>query len=118
MDFREGIMSYLWVKEKGTGMEKQKGRTAARKAGIIALLMLAISIKVSGEEIINTGNTKYGNVETECFWNDGSAVHILESVFHRGDNAFGVVKVRNATQLVVLKENKYVSREWEIWRQK
>lgn len=82
------------------------------------LLMLAISIKVSGEEIINTGNTKYGNVETECFWNDGSAVHILESVFHRGDESlsipalFGCGKNRNLYHLNEL------SKKWGIWRQK
>ena len=53
------------------------------------------------------------------YWNDGSAVHILESVFHRGDNAFGVVKERTAKQLVKVNENNETeSRKWGIWRQK
>lgn len=46
------------------------------------------------------------------YWNDGSAVHILESVYSNGNESFGVVKKRNAKQLT--DSEKY----WGIWRQK
>lgn len=40
-----------------------------------------------------------------------SAVLILESVFHKSDNAFGVVKKRSLQWLTIEKK-------WGIWRQK
>lgn len=47
----------------------------------------------------------------EPYWNDSSSVLILESVFHNGDTAFGVVKKRSLQWLS--NENR-----WGIWRQK
>ena len=52
------------------------------------------------------------NEKNEPYWNDGSAVHILESVFSNGNDAFGVVNKRNVEQLT--SNEKY----WGIWRQK
>ena len=47
-----------------------------------------------------------------------SAVLILESVFQRENEAFGVVKKRNVKNLIIRINNEDVSREWGIWRQK
>lgn len=47
----------------------------------------------------------------EPYWNNGSAVHILESVYSNGNDAFGVVNKRNVNQLT--SNEKY----WGIWRQ-
>jgi hypothetical protein len=56
--------------------------------------------------------------DDEPYWNDASAVLILESVFHKGNEAFGVVKKRNVKNLIIRINNEDVSREWGIWRQK
>ena len=47
----------------------------------------------------------------EPYWNDGSAVHILESVYRGSDDLFGVVKTRSLQWLSNEKR-------WGIWRQK
>jgi len=61
--------------------------------------------------IIN-GKTFYDNSEVELYWDDGSAVKILESVYHSGDKCFSVVKSRN---LKILSDSDH-NKTWEIWR--
>lgn len=63
---------------------------------------------------IEDGTTKYVNVEKEVnlYWEDGSAVKIIESVYHETDGCFSVVKSRNLNILSDTNHNK----NWEIWR--
>lgn len=56
----------------------------------------------------------------ESYWDSESAVTVIESVYNAHNDVFGVVKTRRTSDLVKWseKDNKYVAREWEIWRLK
>ena len=65
---------------------------------------------------IEDGSTEYkkdnDTIEVELHWEDDSAVKIIESVYHSGNNVFGVVNTRTLNRLT---EN---GNNWELWRLK
>lgn len=62
------------------------------------------------------GKTLYDNSEVELFWDDGSSVKILESVYNSGNSNLSVPALFWCGKSRNLDDLNKLSKKWEIWR--